>query len=384
MLPPPCADCDAVVGTLLRSASMDPLTHTLAGATLAQTRIGRGTLATVTCVVGANLPDIDAATYFLNTDLALGVRRGWTHGILATVAFPPLLAAVMTLVDRARCHRRPTATPVPISRLVKLSYLAVLSHPAMDWLNTYGVRLLMPFDGRWFYGDAVFIVDPWLWLLLATTVVLAHSDTRPLIIGWLGLALLTLLLVSGEPRAPLLAKGLFGFGLMSICCVRAWGGAQRHLGTVATVCLALATAYVISMAASSRLARTEVEAWARDRGVKPQKVMMSPAPGDPFRRTVLMADDSHYHRLVFDWLTPDRVRPIGGEVLIGEDHPITTAAQTAEHVWGLSTWTRFPRFVVDPLEDGYRITIADMRFGGAVVELDPDLVPRSRISQRQP
>ena len=25
----------------------------------------------------------------------------------------------------------------------------------------------MPFDHRWFYGDAMFIIDPWLWLALA-------------------------------------------------------------------------------------------------------------------------------------------------------------------------------------------------------------------------
>ena len=34
----------------------------------------------------------------------------------------------------------------------------------MDVLNSYGVRLLMPFSGRWFYGDALYIVDPWLYL----------------------------------------------------------------------------------------------------------------------------------------------------------------------------------------------------------------------------
>ena len=53
---------------------MDPLTHTLVGASLAETRVGRVGLGTATCVIGANLPDIDAATYFLGGDLALGFR----------------------------------------------------------------------------------------------------------------------------------------------------------------------------------------------------------------------------------------------------------------------------------------------------------------------
>ena len=51
---------------------MDPLTHTLAGVSLAQTRVARGPLATATCLIGANLPDVDAATYFLEGDFSLG------------------------------------------------------------------------------------------------------------------------------------------------------------------------------------------------------------------------------------------------------------------------------------------------------------------------
>ena len=33
-------------------------------------------------------------------------------------------------------------------------------------LTTYGTRLLEPFSHRWFYGDALFIIDPWIWLML--------------------------------------------------------------------------------------------------------------------------------------------------------------------------------------------------------------------------
>ena len=36
----------------------------------------------------------------------------------------------------------------------------------MDLLNSYGVRLLMPFSDRWFYGDALYIVDPFLYVVL--------------------------------------------------------------------------------------------------------------------------------------------------------------------------------------------------------------------------
>ena len=59
--------------------------------------------------------------------------------------------------------------------LLILSFIAILTHPSLDWLNNYGVRLLMPVSDRWFYGDAVFIVDPWLWGILAAGVMLASA-----------------------------------------------------------------------------------------------------------------------------------------------------------------------------------------------------------------
>ena len=72
---------------------MDPLAHTLAGAALAESRLGRTTrLAAPALYVGANLPDLDALTYVLaDGDVSLGFRRGWTHGVLAAVVLPVLL-----------------------------------------------------------------------------------------------------------------------------------------------------------------------------------------------------------------------------------------------------------------------------------------------------
>ena len=70
--------------------------------------------------------------------------------------------------------RRPDATGPPLvgGWLLGLSYLAVATHPTLDWLNTYGMRWWMPFSETWYYGDSVFIIDPWLWLLLGGAVFL--------------------------------------------------------------------------------------------------------------------------------------------------------------------------------------------------------------------
>jgi len=358
---------------------MDPLTHTLVGASLAQTRVARGPLATATCLMGANLPDIDAATYFLEGDIALGVRRGWTHGILAMAILPAVLTWIMLQIDRIRCERDPIATPIPVGRLAGLAYLSTLSHPALDWLNTYGVRLLMPFDGRWFYGDTLFIVDPWLWLILGTVTLMAHSHSRPLIVGWIALGVIAVNLVTGVAGVPLPLRALWCLGLALVIGIRIRRHGAPPVPWLASCCLVLATSYIVAMITSSQFVEQQVTEWAQARGLKPTHIMVIPAPADPFRRTVLLADEQHYHRFTFDWLAAERISPTGRHIDIGNDHPAATAALASPDAWGLATWTRFPTFQVESLEDGHRVTIGDVRFGRTVVELDSQL----RVQHRE-
>ena len=53
-----------------------------------------------------------------------------------------------------------------VRALLLVCFLGVLSHPILDFMNTYGVRLLDPLSQRWFYGDTLFIIDPWIWIAL--------------------------------------------------------------------------------------------------------------------------------------------------------------------------------------------------------------------------
>ena len=142
---------------------MDNLCHTLAGVALGEaglkqrTALGMGTL-----LIASNLPDIDVAVFATNT-LAMSFRRGWTHGVLALVVLPlALTGASLDARGRPaspRAGHRPTCAGCCCS-----PYLGTWLHVFMDFMNSYGVRLLMPFSDRWFYGDALYIVDPWLYL----------------------------------------------------------------------------------------------------------------------------------------------------------------------------------------------------------------------------
>lgn len=148
---------------------MDNLTHSLVGALIGQAGLKRKTgLAMPALIIGANLPDVDAACLFwLDGVQHLGFRRGITHGPPAMLLLPLVLAGLLWGWDRwqAKRGKRPEGRlPVSFRWLYVLSLIGCLSHPALDWMNTYGIRLLEPFSSRWFYGDILFIIDVWLWL----------------------------------------------------------------------------------------------------------------------------------------------------------------------------------------------------------------------------
>ena len=157
---------------------MDNLCHTLVGAAFGeaglkrQTRFGNATL-----MIAANLPDLDVLVFATDVP-SVAFRRGWTHGTLAQALLPVVLTAVM--LGAARVMRpRDDEPPVRARGLLLLSYVGVLSHVGLDLLNSYGVRLLMPFSNRWLFGDALFIIDPWLWITLGIGIWLTRSGRIP-------------------------------------------------------------------------------------------------------------------------------------------------------------------------------------------------------------
>lgn len=154
---------------------MDNLTHSLVGAVLGQAGLKRTTgLAMPALIIGANLPDVDAACFFwLEGTEHLAFRRGITHGPPALLLLPLILAGLLCGWDRWQTNRgkRPEGRlPVRFGWLFAMAFIGCLTHPAMDWLNVYGIRLLEPFSSEWFYGDTLFIIDPWLWAMLIGSV----------------------------------------------------------------------------------------------------------------------------------------------------------------------------------------------------------------------
>jgi inner membrane protein len=130
---------------------MDNVTHSLVGLMMARVS-GRNAWM---MVVAANLPDVDIISWAGGSLTFLEYHRGIMHSLTAA----PLIALIPMLLFRSRTWQS-----------YAMCLAAVLSHLALDWTNTYGIRMLLPFSGRWLHLDMTDVVDPWILLALLVAV----------------------------------------------------------------------------------------------------------------------------------------------------------------------------------------------------------------------
>ncbi len=341
--------------------------------------------APATLIAGANLPDIDAIATVLGPDMSLWLRRGWTHGVLAMVFLPLVLVGIIAAWNRWRGHLRDDGPDFDLKWIVILSYVSTWSHPTLDFMNTYGVRLLMPFDGRWFYGDTLFIIDPWFWLLTAAGVVLARSSSRRAIIGWSVLATLASALVLLVPMVPWGVKVGWVVGVAVIVGLRSRKPSDDTRRLVARAGFSTLILYIAALYGFARF--TESELHDQRSADPPLDVHVSPAPGVPFghERTIIVYKDRYE-------LTEGHADPIIVERI--EPTEVVRAAMEADEIKGFTNWSRYPYWSVDERDSGYVVTFRDLRYvspggeprgiGFAQVELDRDLKVTGSRSQPGP
>jgi len=285
---------------------MDNVCHTLVGVAVARTGLHRRTaLATSTAAIAANIPDIDVLVFVTNVP-SVAFRRGITHGIPAQLLLPILCAGIMWWFGR----RRDNGVPVRFWWLLALSYIGVLTHVFLDFLNNYGIRLLSPFSQRWFYGDALFIVDVWLWSILAAGALLAGRS---------------------RPRFAIAA-------------------------------LVVASAYIGGMLVSARMAREIVrEAWIARTTEAPHALMVGPLPLNPFGRTIILDTGDRYFEGSFRWLPLD-VSFEQTATLKNDWLPEVKDTREDSKVRGILRWARFPVWDTREVPGGIEVRVRDMRF----------------------
>lgn len=143
---------------------MDNLTHSLVAAVMGRMGLKRlSPRAMPAMIVAANLPDIDSFVAGAVGCEPIAAHRGFTHGPLGIALMAFLAVAIIWCWERLRPGKE---GPIRPGGMLIACYLAALSHPLLDLMNTYGTRVLDPFSDRWFYADTLFIMDPWIWITL--------------------------------------------------------------------------------------------------------------------------------------------------------------------------------------------------------------------------
>ncbi len=369
---------------------MDNLTHTLTGLVLARAGAVQGSRrATAALVIGSNLPDADSIAGFYGNLYYLEHHRGITHSLPGLCLLSLLLAGLLG----ARTRRRaPGASPVRPLRLLVLSWLAQAIHLAMDYLNSYGVRPFLPWEGRWFYGDLAFIVDPWMWLLLGAALFVSWPGLRMLGLGWIFLGVSTGFLVlagalDSELAVPWSVPALWIGGACLAVLLRsrllapvrfpAGRFSFRRLSEPALACrlaLVALVLYGLLLAVSHQgaLARIARESGELLGGARARSIAALPVPANPFRWVgIVEAPELLFIKTGAAWIRlPRRL-----------DEPAVRSVRAHCAGAALFRFYRFPVADVEPSGAGFEVVLRDARyrregrsgFGAAALALGSDL-----------
>lgn len=300
---------------------MDNITHSLIGAALGQAGLKRlSGLGMPTLIVAANIPDIDAGCTFYGLE-SLAMRRGLTHGPLAMLILPAILTAVMVAWDKwqtwrgTRPVRRPPVRPM---MLYLLALIGTLSHPAFDWLNNYGIRLLAPISDRWFYGDSLFIIDVWIWFLLGGAIWLSRH--------------------------------------------REWSG-RLDWHRPALLGIAILSSYVLLNFLVTSIAERTVRTQLQIAGIEPTLVVASPPPLLFWQRDMFWRTGDRFGSGTYDLLGENDLDTVGTPT--GMDNPaIAQAAAADKGVAAFLFWARMP--YAEQSDGG--LVLHDQRYASAMVK----------------
>ncbi|OHE56989.1 MAG: hypothetical protein A2Z47_10710 [Thermodesulfovibrio sp. RBG_19FT_COMBO_42_12] len=143
---------------------MDPVTHSLAGATIANLGFKRKAAMWV-LLLSSIAPDFDYITRLWGADIFLRYHRGITHGILALFIVPIIIGLIFG-------YRK------GFFYYSSLAFFGYAAHLFMDLTNQYGTRILSPLDWEQFSLDLIFIIDPYITLGLLLSVILCKLNKR--------------------------------------------------------------------------------------------------------------------------------------------------------------------------------------------------------------
>ncbi|MEO8455671.1 MAG: metal-dependent hydrolase [Sphingomicrobium sp.] len=293
---------------------MDSITHTLAGALIGEMGLKcRSRFAFAACLLGANAPDIDVFGPMILPVDGIAFHRGPAHGIFAWPFLAAAIVAILWLVDRLK-PRGPDALPFRAGALFLVAFLAVLTHPFLDWLTTYAIAIFAPLSWRWFSGDAIFIVDLVYWLLMVVGI--AWSAVR----------------YRCRARNPARPARIAGVLMLGYICFNLGESAQVERNTAELL---------------------------RRQGIEPTLVVAGPPPLAFWERTIQWRSADRFGSGTFDFASGLKLDS-GSQALGLNDPQLALAVRTERHVRSFLVWSRMPIVV---RIDGKKY-LSDQRFYG--------------------
>jgi inner membrane protein len=291
---------------------LDNITHTLAGGLLAEMGLRRRSrFAFAACLLGANAPDIDVFAPLAFPVDGIEFHRGPLHGVFAWPFLAAAIVGILWLVNRWK-PRAPETLPFRAGPLFLVAFVAVLTHPFLDWLTTYAIALLAPVSWRWSSGDAIFIIDWVYWLLMIAGI--SWSAAR-------------------------------------------WRRNSPHAGRPAQIAGLLMFAYIaFNLGESARVEHAAADVLRRQ-GIEPRLVVASPPPIAFWQRSVMWRSADRYGSGSFDFRHGLTLDP-GSQPLGLDDPRLEQARSTSRHVRAFLVWSRMP--IVVTVDGGAYLT--DQRF----------------------
>lgn len=300
---------------------MDNITHSLVGWTLGQTGLKRRSRKGLAALIlGANAPDIDVFLGWVPW-APLATHRGWTHSFLGgVIVLPALLAGLLWLLDRWRVSRGASfksGLEMHFGWLLALAYIGCLTHPLLDWQTNYAIQLFSPFSNRWYHNDSLFIVDPWIWLMMGLGIWLSRRREKRIDPRW---------------RTPAIAAA--GAVLLYIGANGALSAVVRHAPIVP------------------------------QRDAKPDAMVLSPLPIAFWERSVIWRQDHliHFDRYAFDsgWIwDADHAPPVPD----GMTDSLAQRALKTPEMASFARWSILPMAQVTNQRCRTVVAFQDARFG---------------------
>jgi inner membrane protein len=171
---------------------MDSLSQIALGAAVSVAVMGRRTALWKAALWGAvcgTLPDVDAFIDYGDPLSNMVLHRGNSHALFWLTAIAAPIATAIAWLHGERAL---------LKRWLLAVWLALITHPLLDFMTIYGTQLLRPFSAEPLGTGSIFIIDPLytLPLLIGTGVALA-GGARALRWNAAGLALSTAYLAWG-------------------------------------------------------------------------------------------------------------------------------------------------------------------------------------------